>query len=539
MKARLNRYVAGAAAMVVLAACGSTNSPSAGLGTTTTAGGTETSVDATLGGGGAGSVNDKADVVQATVRIVASGSFRDISEGTQAADWSGTGFIISSDGLVVTNQHVVEGAGSLEVYLDGAERPVNARILGVSECNDLAVIDLDGDGFSYLEWYEGEADPGLDVWVAGFPLGDPEYTLTRGSVSKAEANGETEWASLDYTLEHDARQEPGNSGGPLVDETGHVVGVNYAGGDIGGTGVEHFYSIPTALALPIVDVLKTGSDQDSVGINGRAFYDPDSGLAGLWVSGVRAGSPASDLNIKPGDIVTDLGGRQIVTPADLDRDGYATKAGYCDVLRTQGTERAISIRVMRFDTNEILSGELNNPERPLELEASIANEVTGGDDPTSGGEEFNYTSVSDDTGTVWVDVPSNWADVDGTGMVVDTETWPAVTASPDVAGFNESWDVPGIMVALAPGYTAADIDATLDAIAPDSCTFSSRNDYSTDYLSGKFDVFESCGGTGTIAVYGAFIDNYSGAMVIIAAAAVEDSDLQAIDNALLTVFIAT
>lgn len=535
---RARRYMGVVAAAMLLAACGGGDSLGGKTPDTTSAGTTGDTTGTTAGSSGSGAIGDKQDVHSATVRITAVGSFRDIGEGEQAAGWSGSGFIISPDGLVVTNQHVVEGAGSLEVYIDGVDRPKNAKILGVSECNDLAVIDLEGDGYPYLDWFQGDSAPGLDVWTAGFPLGDPEFTLARGSITKAEANGETEWASLDYTLEHDARQEPGNSGGPLVDETGHVVGVNYAGGDIGGTGVSHFYSIPTALALPIVDVLKTGEDYDSVGINGRAFYDSDSGIAGVWVSGVRAGSPASDLNIKPGDIVTDLGGRPVVTPADVERDGYATKAGYCDVLRTQGTDKAIAIRVLRFDTNEVLSGELNNPERPLELEAKISNEVEGETQGNgSSGGSFSYTTVVDDTKTLYVDVPTEWSDVQTSGLPIESQTLPAVFASTDVNAFSSGWDVPGIMVAVAPGLTAADIDSTIDSLAPADCTPGTRNDYETDYLVGKFDVLTDCGGTSAVAVVGAFIDNYSGAMVIVLAAALEDRDLEAIDNALLTVYI--
>ena len=520
---------------LLLAACGGGgDTKSVDTTATTTAGTTETT--AATESSAAGAISDKQDVVKATVRIVASGSFRDISEGQQAADWSGSGFIISSDGLVVTNQHVVEGAGSLEVYVDGQESPVNAKILGVSECNDLAVIDLEGDGYSFVNWYDGDSSPGVDVWTAGFPLGDPEFTLARGSITKAKANGETDWASIDYSLEHDARQEPGNSGGPLVDEKGQVVGVNYSGGDVGGTGVEHFYSIPTALAKPIVEVLETGKDYDSVGINGRAFFDSESGIAGLWVSGVRAGSPASNLNIKPGDIVTDLAGRQIITQADLDRDGYATKKGYCDVLRTQGTDKAISIRVLRFDTNEILSGELNNTARPLELEASIANEATG-DSDTASSDLGGYTGIVDDSGSLYVDVPTAWSDVDTSGLPAGDQTLPGVLASPSLEAFFSGYSVPGIVVALAPDGSTATIDETIDSILPSDCTRGDRTDYQTDYLSGKFEVLSNCGGTAVAAVAGAFIDAASGRLVVILSAALQDSDFAAVDQALFSLYI--
>ena len=90
------------------------------------------------------------------------------------------------------------------VTCPGEPRPRNAKVLGVSECSDLAVIDIDGDDIPALSWYDGEATPGLEIYAAGYPLGDPEYTLTRGIVSKGNSLGETGWASVDHVLEHDA-----------------------------------------------------------------------------------------------------------------------------------------------------------------------------------------------------------------------------------------------------------------------------------------------------------------------------------------------
>ena len=159
----------------------------------------------------AGLVTTLADVQTAVVRIVAEGSFRDPEFGEVLnSAGSGTGFIIDRQGLAVTNNHVVTGAALLRVYVGGSADPVNARVLGVSECSDLALIDLSGEDYPYVAWYEGTPQTGLDVFAAGYPLGDPEFTLTRGIISKADADGESEWASVDAVLEHDARLNPGN-----------------------------------------------------------------------------------------------------------------------------------------------------------------------------------------------------------------------------------------------------------------------------------------------------------------------------------------
>ena len=150
----------------------------------------------------------------------------------------------------MTNNHVVTGAALLQVYVGGeTDRVYSARVLGVSECSDLAVIYIEGDGFPFLQWYEDEIDVGLDVYAAGFPLGDPEYTLTKGIISKARTSGETDWASVDAVVEHDATINPGNSGGPLVTADGRVVGVNYAGA----SEINQYFAIARIEALKIID----------------------------------------------------------------------------------------------------------------------------------------------------------------------------------------------------------------------------------------------------------------------------------------------
>jgi len=177
-----------------------------------------------------GLVDSLEGVQDATIQIVAEGTFIDPQLGTlYNSAGSGSGFFIDPSGIAVTNNHVVTGAALLQVWVAGEEKPRNARILGVSECWDLAVIDVEGEGYPYLEWYTGEIKPGMEVYTAGFPLGDPEYTLTNGIISKANANGETSWASVDAVIEHNARIRGGNSGGPLVTSDGKVVGINFAG----------------------------------------------------------------------------------------------------------------------------------------------------------------------------------------------------------------------------------------------------------------------------------------------------------------------
>jgi len=173
-------------------------------------------------------VTELSEVKSAVVQIEAQGTFVE-PEGEYTGAGHGSGFIIDPSGLAITNNHVVSGAALLKVWIGGdISKSYNAQILAVSECSDLALIDIDGDGFPYLEWYDGSINVGLEVYAAGFPLGDPEFTLTKGIVSKEEADGESSWSSVNQVIEHDATINPGNSGGPLVTSDGQIVGVNYA-----------------------------------------------------------------------------------------------------------------------------------------------------------------------------------------------------------------------------------------------------------------------------------------------------------------------
>ena len=213
-----------------------------------------------------GAVGDLDGVKSAVVQIVAEGSFLDPGEWNLNVGSSGTGFIIDPSGIAVTNNHVVTGAAFFKVYVGGdLDKAYDAKVLGVSECSDLAVIDIEGDGFPYLDWYTGEVKVGLDVYAAGFPFGDPEYTLTEGIVAKAQTSGDTVWASVKQVIQHTAKINPGNSGGPLVTKDGQVVAVNYAGVT---EMADQNFAIMRDAALPVLEQLRSGKDVDSIGVNG-------------------------------------------------------------------------------------------------------------------------------------------------------------------------------------------------------------------------------------------------------------------------------
>ena len=389
----------------------------------------------------------------AVVRIEVEGSYVDPAEGRVSAGGSGSGFIIDPEGHVVTNAHVVEGAGLVRVYVDGQDEPVTARVLGVSECNDLAVLDLTGEGFPYLAWQEEAIDTGTDVYVAGFPLGDPEFSMTRGIISKARADGDSSWASIPYALEHDAAIQPGNSGGPLLGADGHVIGINYASSDP--TNTSQYFAIPAELARDVVATLAEATDVESLGINGFAWYDAEEEIGGIWVSGVRAGSAASNVGVEPGDILLSLAGRDVVTAAD-----NATKRGYCDVLRTQGDTNAMDISVYRPGTGELLEGEINNAVKPLEV---IGNVNADDGDPDNDGNTSTsvpagYRSVTDSTGRLTTVAPNSWEEIQRGASETDYGPASRITLSPDDHNFLEgNSTAPGALVYFFGGIPKAEL----------------------------------------------------------------------------------
>lgn len=456
----------------------------------------ETSED----GDAEGAITDVKDVKDAVIQIVATGTFAEPAGTFSAYEelegvGSGSGFIIDESGIAVTNNHVVTGAAKLEVFVGGSEESVSATVLGVSECSDLAVIDLEGDGYPFLSWYDGEIEPGLEVRAAGFPLGDPEYTLTSGIVSKARAAGDTNWASVDSVIEHDANIQPGNSGGPLVDvETGHVVAVNYAGGDPG-TGTSQFFAISSAQAKDVVEQLQEG-DELSLGINGQAIYDDMTGTTGIWVASVDTSSPAGDLGLQGGDIVEKIEG------LSLGVDG--TMKDYCDILRSHQEGEQLSAQVLRYEEDARLRGEFNGDElEAIESLGTVIEEETGPID-SSGGVSYSgeFASVSDDSGQLMVEVPVEWADVDGTAITLDDGTeLPNVSAAPDLSAFFGNWSSPGLsLTATDESQTHDEILDQLAAGASAECEDAGREDYDDGLYQGRIQYYSNCGGTGAATI---------------------------------------
>jgi S1-C subfamily serine protease len=377
-----------------------------------------------------GAVSTLQDVKNAVIQIEAQGTFVDPEVGLVVnGAGRGSGFIIDPSGIAVTNNHVVTGAGLLKVWVGGEDTPRNAKVLGVSECSDLAVIDIEGDGYPYLEWYPGSIDVGMDLYIAGFPLGDPEYTLTKGIVSKAKAGGETSWASVDSVIEYDATSNPGNSGGPVVTTDGKVIAVHYAGD----ASARQAFGISDAVAEGVIQQLKEGENLNSIGINGQAVSTEDGSLTGIWVSSVQSGSPADKAGVEPADIITMMENLVLAT------DG--TMSQYCDILRSHSPEDTLSIEVLRWPTGEVLEGQLNGREL-------AATGVLSGDQPTT-------EDTSTVTGSTYYNPQATESgDVYLSTEFDDTENWYTFTV-PETDKYEASYRNSRVYLQVDDEYTNA------------------------------------------------------------------------------------
>jgi serine protease Do len=288
-------------------------------------------------------VTSPADVHMAVVEILSAGRAMPYAAWETTVDiGAGSGFVVDPAGVVVTNAHVVNGGNLFLVYLSGEDEPRNAVLLGVSECDDLAVLDIRGDGFPYLAWQESPVLRSQLVIAAGYP--DGRYTETRGRVLDTELGADTDWASLEDVVRHTAELHPGNSGGPLVNRFGEVVAVNYGVNEETAAS----YSIPNTIAAPLAQQLAEGADVDSLGINGLAFAE-DEAWYGIWVVAVKSGSPADQAGLQPGDVIYRLEG------INVGADG--TFGAYCDILRSHRPGQAIAFDVLR--NGDFYAGQFN------------------------------------------------------------------------------------------------------------------------------------------------------------------------------------
>jgi len=271
----------------------------------------------------------------------------------------GSGFILSADGYIVTNNHVVEDATGIQVKLaDGRE--LAAKVVGRDPKTDLALLKVEATGLPVVPVGDSNAlQVGEPVMAIGNPFG-LEQTVTTGIVS---ATGRVIGSGpYDNFIQTDASINPGNSGGPLINARGEVIGINTAIFSQRGGSVGIGFAVPSSLAKSVItQLVEHGKvERGWLGVSvqpltkelAKGFKRNDA--AGALVASVVAGSPAERAGVKPGDIIVEFAGKKVAKSGDLPSLVAEARVGndVPVVVVREGKEVRLTARIARLEEEE-------------------------------------------------------------------------------------------------------------------------------------------------------------------------------------------
>ena len=282
--------------------------------------------------------------------------------GQRAAAGLGSGFIVRSDGTIVTNAHVISGATKISVALrDGTTYP--AKLLGADEANDLAVIKIDAKGLPVAplgnssnllvgEWAIAIGNP------YGFLLANSEPSVTAGVVSGTGRNLATQSEGAGVyvdMIQTDAALNPGNSGGPLVDADGEVIGVNSSIFSPTGSSIGLGFAIPINRAKRVTDDLLAHGvvRRPWIGIQPQLTRTGGGPAAGVVVASVVPGSPAAQAGIREGDVLVRSRERVLHNPYDWFAELLELRVGEKVNLTVRRDGREIPVEVQVADLPDV------------------------------------------------------------------------------------------------------------------------------------------------------------------------------------------
>jgi S1-C subfamily serine protease len=296
-----------------------------------------------------GPVTSLEAVRDALIRIQAEGDFRQ-PEGVQLTNkpGAGSGFFFDPSGIAVTDAHSVVGANKITVWV-GSDRnkEFQAEILVVSECKDLAVIQIIGkQNFPYLKWSEEDIVAGTNIFIAGFQERENLFSLVKGVITDPAANQSISWGFLDSSLEYEAVADTGLSGGPLINFQAEVIGLHQASI----VNKRRSYGVSRIMLQNFLDEFIGNKRIVDLGINAEAVVSDGDQYSGIWVSALEKSSPASEIDLRSGDLLTNLGG------VDLSKD--RSMKSYCEELRKMDENSRMTVQVIRKDTQQIMAGEI-------------------------------------------------------------------------------------------------------------------------------------------------------------------------------------
>jgi serine protease Do len=284
----------------------------------------------------------------------------------EPVEGKGSGFIVSSDGYILTNNHVVADADRVNVTLLD-KRVFKAKIIGRDPSTDVALIKIDGTGFPTVTLGD-DGNERIGEWVLaiGNPLG-LDFTVTAGIISAKGRSGDlkqlyaSQYAIVDY-IQTDAAINPGNSGGPLVNIRGEVIGINSAIASQTGYYSGYGFAIPITLVKSVMNDLRTNGfvRRAVLGVTITEVTADAAQAAGLkeirgaQVGGYSDDSPAREAGVEPGDIILAIDGHNVDRVAEVQRIVRDHKPG--DVVKLDverfGTEKSFKVKLAEAPRDE-------------------------------------------------------------------------------------------------------------------------------------------------------------------------------------------
>jgi S1-C subfamily serine protease len=267
--------------------------------------------------------------------------------GLQGGAAAGTGMVLTSSGEVLTNNHVIRGATSIRVVIPGTKHAYTAKVVGYDVADDVAI--LEAAGASHLKTVSTAASARLRVGQAVRAVGNANgngrlvsargsITGLRRSITVSDDSGGAE--SLAGLIETNAALQPGDSGGPLLNASGKVIGMDTAASTGFVSTAADSYAIPIEKALSVAKQIVAGHATARVHIGATAFLGiqvQGGGANGLVIAGVVPGGPAESAGLQAGDVITSIDGRAITSPRSLTsylltkKPGATVTIGYVDL----------------------------------------------------------------------------------------------------------------------------------------------------------------------------------------------------------------
>ena len=273
---------------------------------------------------------------------------------------SGSGVIISSDGYIVTNYHVIENAEKISITTNDNQN-FEADIIGYDEQNDIALLKIEGENsFPFATFGDSDASM-IGEWVLA--VGNPfnlTSTVTAGIISAKSRSLDPTGRTTQSYIQTDAAVNPGNSGGALINTNGELIGINTAIQTQTGSYVGYSFAVPSNIAKKVIeDILEYGTVQYGfLGVTGLSLDSKTSidlgtnQTEGFYINGIDIESGASDAGIQVGDIIKSIDGIKISKFSDL--KGY---------LNTKRPNDIVEVNLISNDNIKTVSVQLNKNER--------------------------------------------------------------------------------------------------------------------------------------------------------------------------------